>query len=512
MSQANPASDKERYFQTDHLKKGLRARAIRGGAITLSSQGVRFALSISSTVVLARLLRPEDFGLIAMAAALTGFVAIFKDLGLSMATVQRKEITRPQISTLFWFNVGLGAVVTLIAASLSPVVAWFFGDSRLIGITVLLSSAFVISGLGIQHKALLKRDMRFGTLSFIEITSETIAVTMVILLALNGAGYWALVLMPIISAVVGTALSWIMSGWIPGLPVRNSGVRSMLRFGGYMSGSQVSRYFFRRFDNLLIGRFIGAEQLGLYSKAYGLLMLPIQQINQPISNVLLPVLSRLQDDPERFRAYYFKSILLLVTIGMPIVTFSFITADRLIPSLLGAQWATTAVIFKALAPAMFIGTVNVAGGWLNVALGRPERQLRWQMVTGLVSILGFAIGLNWGVVGVATSFSITMCILMLPGWMYAFRGTPITISQMMVTLWRPATAAVIAAFAVHLTNSAMYTDLPEMYGLVIDGIVFGAAYILAWVLPPGGLRTIRHTISLITSLRTQNARKVSANA
>ena len=296
------------FFDTEYLKADLKGRSVRGGAVTMAGQGVRFFLQMGSTVVLARLLTPQDFGLIAMVTAVTGFVMMFKDMGLSMATVQRAEVNHAQISTLFWINVTLSLGVMLVTAALAPAIAWFYGEPRLTWITLALAGAFIFGGLTIQHQALLRRNMRFGTLALIGIISMVMGIVAAIIAAWYGAGYWALVIMQLAGAITGAIAVWVVCGWRPGLPVRRSGVREMLAFGGNLTGFNVINYFARNADNLLIGKFWGSGPLGLYSKAYGLLMLPLRQINAPLSAVAIPALSRLKDEPERYRNYYIKAV------------------------------------------------------------------------------------------------------------------------------------------------------------------------------------------------------------
>jgi len=202
----------------------------------MAAQGVRFFLRMGSTVVLARLLTPQDFGLIAMVTVITGFVMMFKDMGLSMATVQRDEVNHAQISTLFWINVGLSLCVMLLTAALAPVIAWFYGEPRLVWVTLALASAFIFGGFTVQHQALLRRQMRFGTLAVIGIISMVVGIITAIIAALSGAGYWSLVLMQLATAITIAIGVWVGCDWRPGLFVRRSGIRKMLAFGGNLTG------------------------------------------------------------------------------------------------------------------------------------------------------------------------------------------------------------------------------------------------------------------------------------
>ena len=254
-----PTSKYDRYLRTEHLEKDLGRLSVRGGAATVSAQFIRsFVIALASTAILARLLTPEDFGLLAMVAGFTNFLARFKDLGLAMATVQRKEINQGQVSTLFWVNAGLGILVTLLTAAVAPLVAWFYGEPRLVTIMLALAVAFVFGGLMVQHQALLQRQMKFTALAVVQIASTAIGAIAGVVTALFGAGYWALVIMQLVAAVVMALGMWLVCGWRPGRPMRGVGVRSMLAFGGNLTGANLLAYLIRNLDNILIGWCWGA--------------------------------------------------------------------------------------------------------------------------------------------------------------------------------------------------------------------------------------------------------------
>ncbi|MHC4216434.1 MAG: oligosaccharide flippase family protein, partial [Planctomycetota bacterium] len=239
MSKNNSVTDIDEIFKTEHLKSELASRSIQGGTFSITAQASRFCLQLGSMVVLGRLLDVEDFGLVAMVFVVTNFVAMFKDMGLSMATVQKPEINHKQISTLFWINLTISVLMTIVTIGIAPVISWFYEEPRLTWITVVSSLAFIFGGFTIQHQALLRRQMRFGVLALIQITSMLVGVLAGIVLAWCGGGYWAIVIIPLVTAVVASIGVWLTCGWRPGLPVRNSGVRTMLAFGGHVTGFSV---------------------------------------------------------------------------------------------------------------------------------------------------------------------------------------------------------------------------------------------------------------------------------
>lgn len=421
-------------FDTEHLKTDLKARSVRGGAATMLGQGANFVIHTFSTVILARLLSPADFGLIAMVTAITGFVNLFKDLGLSTATIQRAEITHEQISTLFWINVVLSALITLVMAALSPFMAWFYGEPRVTLITIVLSLVFLFGGLTVQHQALLQRQMRFAALAVIQVVSISAAVSVAIFSAILGAGYWALVMMQATS-VISIALGvWLVCGWRPGRPVRNAGVKGMLFFGGNITGFNVMNYFARNADCILIGRVWGAGPLGFYSKAYNLLMLPLTQINIPLASVAIAALSRLHGDFTKYRAYYLKMISLITLVSTPLVSFFIACSDELILLILGPQWAAASDIFRVLGFSALIQPLYYTQGWLHISAGRSDRYLIWGFVGSFVIVIGFVVGLPYGPRGVAVAYTVTTWGIIFPCMWYAGRSAGMRVSDIFASV------------------------------------------------------------------------------
>ncbi len=335
-------------FSTQHLHADLKGRSVRGGLLTLTSQGAVFVIQSVSTVVLARLLVPADFGLVAMATAITGLGQAFADLGLSEATIQRPEITHEQVSTLFWVNVAIGLALTLVTTALGPVLAWFYREPRLKEITAVLSLTFLFGGLKVQHNALLRRQMRFVSIAIRDVASYALAVPVAIVMAWRGAGYWAIIALPVALAFTGMALSWLFIRWVPGLPRRGAHIGSMIAFGGKIAFSYVIININRSADAVLTGWYWGAGPLGLYSRAYNLLMLPVRQLSGPAGSVAVPAFSRIQNDPERFARYYLRAVNLIIWISGPMFAFLFVAAQPVIILVLGNKWREAAPVFQIL--------------------------------------------------------------------------------------------------------------------------------------------------------------------
>ena len=494
------SSSNTEYFATEHLSAAIGGRTARGGAVTVVSHGLKFVLSIVATAILARLLTPNDYGLVGMVVVITNFATMFKDLGLSLATVQRAEISYDQISTLFWVNVTLSGAIMAVMIILAPLVAWFFGEPRLLLITIATSAGFLFGGLTVQHEALLKRQMRFYALSAIAFISMMLGYTAGIVMAWNGAQYWALVASQLVLLSCNMVCVWIVCRWRPGRPLRNTGVRSMLSFGGNITGYAIINYFSRNCDNLIIGRLFGPQPLGLYAKAAQLLSLPTDQVNEPLSSVAIPALSRLADSPERYRQAYLRMMEKLILVTMPAVTLMLATSDWLVQIILGPQWSSTARIFVFMGIAGLFQPLASTGGWLLVTQGRGRDMLRWSLINAPISILSIIAGIPWGVVGIAVSFSLARVLIANPllFW-FVGRSGPVRMGDF-YRLLRPFTVASAGALLSCIVFRQLVTISNPVVGFAACGVIVAVVTTAILALMPAGrhaLRDIKDSILLL---------------
>jgi PST family polysaccharide transporter len=496
--------DHDRLFRTEHLRPDLAARSVRGGAVTLAAQGLRFALQIGSTMILARLLVPGDFGLIGMAAAVTGFVALFRDLGLSQATVQRETITHADVNALFWVNVGVSVVLALVTVALAPLLGWFYGDSRVTGITMALGIGFLFGGITVQHQALLDRQMRFASRGAVDVGSLAVGAVAGVLAAVLGAGYWSLVAQTLAMTVSASMGYWMLSRWRPGRPAWSSAARSMLHFGGHLTGFQVVNYLGRNVDNLLIGRVWGAGPLGLYTRAYQLLMLPIRQVNAPLASVGMPALGRLRNEPERYRAIYLRVLEKIALLTMPGVALLIGTSDWIIRLVLGPGWEGAAAIFTWLGVAALIQPAANTTGWLFISQERGRDMFRWGIIGTVISVAAILAGLPWGVVGVAAVYAGSDIVLKTPllFW-YVGRSGPVGAADLYRALITPGLAA--AATLGSVSAFRQWSGITDpLQGLLLSTLVGLGAGFLTLVLLPGGRAALRDLRRFGTHLTTRS--------
>ena len=481
---------KDGHFGTDHLKADLKQRSMRGAAFTMTAQGATFALTLGSQAVLARALSINDFGLVAMVTAATGFAAIVKDFGLSSAVMQRSEINHQQISTLFWINAAVSLALSLIVAAIAPILVMIFGVPELLWIGLALAVVPLLDGLAVQHQGLMGRQMRFGAVSAIEISSLFIAVAGAVAAAKLGAGYWSLVILQVIRSFVFLVAMWSVCRWRPSAPRRGTGVKPMLFFGGNLTIYSIVDYFCRDIDKFIVGLVGGQYGLGLFSNAQKLMQLPIQQINAPLGRVALPALSRLNDQPNRFRWAFTQSITLMMRIMMPMIVGAMFWGDKLILLVLGDKWADTIPIFEILAIGMLIRPLSNAAGWLFLARGQTGRLLAFRLATFWVTPVLYILGAWWGgregdaVIGVAAGSAVSAWALCIPWLIYAERGTGIGVWNMLRTTLLPMFAAFAAAAAVRFL-------VPMGDSLILGMTLMPIGYLALLCMSAGGLKPIR---------------------
>ncbi len=470
-------------LNTDHLHADLKGRSVRGGFVTLVSQVTHFLLQTVSTVVLARLLTPADFGIVAMVTAVTGLATAFADWGLSEATIQRRDITYDQVSALFWINAAIGLGLTLLTAALAPVLAWFYNEPHVRNITLVLSLIFVINSLRVQPFALLKRQMRFSAIATCVIASWCLAVPVGITMARRGFGYWAIVALPFTANFIQMALSWMMVNWRPSLPRRGANVGSLVAFGGNVAMSYIIFSINRSVDGILIGWYWGAGPLGLYSRAFNLLMLPVQQLNAPAASVAIPALSRIHGDQERYARYFLRAVNLVAWMSAPMFGFLFVAAKPVIVLTLGYQWREAAPIFQFLALSGLGQLLLQSTVWLLVSRGESDRLLKLLLTISPIIMGSFVIGLPFGPKGVALSSSLVLLSILPWTLKFAIHGTNLTLQCLGQAIRYPISLCLAGVF---LAELALRLIAPQRMAsqLLVAALGFAAAYSLSALIPP----------------------------
>lgn len=470
----------------------LKRQSVRGAAATFLAQGLRFVLQFGAQIVLARMISPTDFGLVAMVGPVLMLIQIFNELGLSQATIQRTEISQHELSLLFWLNVLISSGLALCMAFSAPLIARFYGQPQLTPICVCLSILLVSSGLASQPIALLNRHMRFSALARIDIACSAAAVIVGITAAWLGMGYWSLVLMQAANAAAILVLAWTMSGWRPSWPRNLVGMGQLLRFGGGVTGYNLINYAGTNLDSVLIGKLGGSLSLGLFDRATKLVATPIWQVSLPIARVAVSLLSRLLGQTDRYRSAYLRMVQGLMLATVPGVICIALTSDRFVPLLLGPSWRDAAPIVTWLAVATAFAPLSISSYWLFLSQGRVREQVVYVSVRTGFMMLSLLTGLHWGVLGVAKSYAAFAFLthgLMLWG---ATRTGPVRRADIPRVCYPFVIGAVAVLVAVTWFNGSDWTGRRSSGEvLILDVMLSYLVCVLTLLCSPEGLRILQ---------------------
>lgn len=481
-------------LSTERLRADLKGRSVRGGLVAVTSRGCQFVINTVMTVVLARLLTPTDFGLVAMVFAVTELAQAFADVGLSAATIQREDISHDQVSALFWINAAAGLGLMLVTIALGPVLAWFYKEPRVTHIAFALSATLFICALRVQPEAILRRQMRFTALAIRNIAGSILGVCVAISMAVGGAGYWALVAFPLTANFTQMALSWAAVRWMPSLPRRGTEVRSLVAFGAHVAASHLASRLSQSANNSLVGWWWGAGPLGLYSRASNLLLVPVQQFSDPIGTVVVPAFSRIQSDPERFARYYLRTVNLIMWITAPIFGFLFVASKQVILLVLGRQWMEAAPVFQILAIAALTQPLLQLTTWTLVSRGESRQLLKLRMIISPIIIGSYVIGLPFGIKAVALSASLVLLAIFPWVLSFSFHGTRLTLAHVRRAISWPLS---LTLGGVGLAEVIRYFVAPPRIipQLGVIAVSFAAAYSLSLLIP-----AVRKEVASVTKL------------
>lgn len=484
----------------------VRGLAVRGAAATVLASVLSLVAQVASTVILARLLTPDDFGLVAMVTTFSLLACNFGLNGFTEAVIQCEKIDHQTASNLFWVNSVSGFVLAIAFAAAGSLLARFYGNPLVVHVAAGLSVGIVVSAVSVIHLALIKRAMHFSAASANVVVGRVVNTVVSIVLALNGWGYWALVAGIVAQQLSVTLGAWWLYPWMPGPPKWNGETGAMIRFAAKVYGQYSLSYSSSNIDNLLIGWRFNAVALGFYKKAYDLFALSASQITSPLHNVALAALSRLNHDYDRFRRYFASSLGMIAFLGMAVGTNFILTGKDVVRLVLGPQWSESGRLFELLAPGIGALLLYSTIGWIHFSIGKPERLLRWSIIALSVTVCLFLLALPWGPAGIATAWSVSYWILLIPAFWYAGKPIGFGVSALIGAVWRyvvgalisgMATAAIIRFTAFWNTASSAVAALEAIMGI---SILFLTLYLSMVVVLHGGLAPFRQLASLLREL------------
>jgi O-antigen/teichoic acid export membrane protein len=381
----------------------------------------RRLMALLANVVLSRLLSPADFGLVAMAAVILGFIELFKDLGTGWAIVRQKEISEELVSSIFWFNVGLGGVASVAAFAMAPLIANFYHEPKVTAVLQAMSVSFLLSALTIVQSNLLAREMEFAKVAKIEVSAAALSYLAGIWAAALGYGVWSLVIQVLVNSLLSIVFIWVVCAWRPRILFSWTAVRSVMNYSLNLTGYNIFYYLASNVDNLLIGRYLGSRDLGYYDLAYRLMSFPLQAISSVFGRVMTPFYAQVQDNLEEFRRTYLSIATGIAFITFPLMLGLFATREHFVLAVFGESWSPVIVLLALFAPLGAIRSVLTTSGSIYQAMGEASLQLRWGVLSNLIVIAALAIGVRWGSVGVAAAFTISSIVLLYHNFKIPFR-------------------------------------------------------------------------------------------
>ena len=478
------------------------------------AQCVRLIVQFISVVVLSRQIAPAEFGILAMAGPIVGFVAMFQDFGITQAIIQKKHVDHAEVNALFFIVLGASVAVGALFLVGSPLVGRFYGEPRVAAVTAAFGLTAAISGASSVHYALLVRRMQFGALAVIETSAAVLGLGASVAVAMIVPSVWAFYAGSVAATAALAVGYWIASGWRPSKPAVNHKTVGSLRFGAEITGYNFANFVSRNLDNVLIGRVWGEQPLGLYDRAYKLLLLPLQQINIPVAKVMLPVLSRLGSDPARYHDAFKRTIAQILLLALPAVAFLIGTSDILIAALMGPRWAGSAPIFSALGVAGLFQVLNASSGWLLISQNRTRENMMRGLFACCVYTLAFLLGLPFGPLGVAISYAASECCLTPLMWWYATRTGPVLLSSVVETAIPFYAAAGVVLFVLRWLLDIGRTMKP-LLALAASAPLALTVFALTVSIFPAGrsalLDTFKTAVQILRQMHVLARRPVNAN-
>ena len=476
------------YTQVKHA-------SIRGAGVGIVTLIVKAIVDLGSIVVLARLLTPADFGLVAMAGTVLNLLRIVGDWGLVMASTQRPQLTADQLSTLFWINVGGGTSLALLAVVCAPILVVVFDDPRITSVAAVLSITLVAIGVGAQHEAILRRRLSYGRLHVLDVASQAIGLLVGVVLALTGIGYWSLVLYQVVARVVRTCWLCIGTRWIPGRPRRGIGVLPILRYGGELMPIQILAHLSRSVGDVIVGATAGASELGIYRRAHGIVMMA-EQLKQPLKSMIPSSLSRLQHQPADFSRFYLNALSIWAMIACAAIGYVSLEAPFVVRLLLGDRWLSAVPLVRALAAAGVATALGAATEWMLLPLADLKRLIGMRVLRASVILVGVLLGWRGGVPGIALGYSVAACVSLSIELFFVTSGKEVSFWSLSGAFARPIAATAVAStilvlipdnvsFGVHLIELVMYLSIY----LAVQAILPGGRLVISSV-----LRTARQVI------------------
>lgn len=509
VSEDAQCDDVDRWFGVDAVRADLRARSVRSGAIAIGGRGTLILLNLGSVMVLARVLRPEDFGVLAMILPLTILFNSVANHALQTSLIHDDHLNDAKTNAVFRSAATRNFLLAALMAASGPLLARLYDDPRATAVAMAWAAFLYAGTLSAVHEALLKRQMRFGTIMSANVAGLVIGIVVAITAALLGARHWALLLQFATMDLFRAVAVWTACGWRPSLRAgagAGAEAKAIREYWRNLAAFRVVGWLADHPDRMLVGYIGGAATLGLYDSARRYAFYPFVELYMSLSDVAVATFSRVAHDAAKYRAFVSRGLLPVLALPLPAIAFVGVEARNAVLILLGDQWLEAVPFVRLMCVAAFVGSVGRVTPWLFLSRGETARQLRWglyvQMPVMLTSVL---IGTRFGAMGVAVGFTIGTCLLALPGLAWAVHGSPLRLRDVLGIAARPAVGS-LTGVVLLLTMGQWLPDLGgAVPNLAVRLVLFAAVYAVLWFLLPGGRQATREVLEALRELKLRRA-------
>ena len=490
-------------FDAREIRKSVQRRAVNSAAALALGRPMLVLVNLGGAMILARILAPHDYGLFGMVVVAVRMAEVFREMGLGTVAIQREALSPDQQAGLFWTNTVFALLIGALLALSAPLIVGFYGEPALAGLTYGVAAQFVLNGLSTQHLALIKRQLNFKGLVIVQFCAAALAVLAAVGAAKSGAGPYALVVRAVTEAVANAIGLRLITRWSPGRPRGFVQIIEELKFGLNITFTNMTAFLSRQADNLIVGKFFGAEALGTYQKSYELMMMPLQHVTRPASGIGVAALSRLAAEPEKYRRAYFRMVEKILLVSVPFAALLMGASEVVVAILLGPQWGAVVPLATVLGFVSLLQPITTTVTWLLTTQNQPNVLLRASLLNAALDLAGFAVGAQWGPLGIAMSYSLGQLVKVPISVSYQLRHSHVSARDIFRATGFFCGLGILAAAAVASVSHVCRDNHLIVRAMASGGTAVVAYYALLLAFPQGrrALQDVATSVSFLRARR-----------
>ena len=453
----------------------LKSKVKNGLKWTFIDQILSQIIFLVFSIFLARMLTPSLFGIVGMITILSNFAVLFIDLGFSAALIQKKEVTAAHYSSVFWLNIGIGFLMYLIFYVCAPLISKFYNQPELVLLIRIICLTFIITSFSSVQTNILIKELQFKKKVIINWIAMLIGYIVAFVLAYKGYGVWALVMMTLTTAVLNSILYWFVSNWLPIFVFEWKKIKELSHYGLNFLGDTSVNYWSRNFDNFIIAKVLGSNDLGIYTRAYSLMLLPLRNVTTIVTKVMFPAFSQKQDDIQLLKKYYLSIIQYIALLTFPLMIGLSLVSKEFVLLFFGSKWSAMIPILSILSGLGAIQSIVSLNGLIYNSLGKVNIAFKVSILSNVVLIIAFLIGVNYGLIGISYSYLIASSLLLIPVYKMAIKQLNISLIEVFLVLKGIMLATLIMAIVLFCINS--FSEFTLITGLVLKVIISAVIYL-----------------------------------